>query len=249
MKVDKVLSGHDMYAAIGVILWHIRLRGIPFGLLRESLRQLYEPIQECITQQDWSLQCCIPTKQQRILRQWLTDATSNQTFVREMTRPPLRFNAVASDASNWGWAFVDRTGIRMQAPWSKPQQDWHINVKETFAAIQAVWYFARHRSHSLVAVDNQVAKTWLSDGWDISRMEGQWFAELSLHLQELEATIEVVYIRSEENPADGASRGQTTYECDVNWWKNLQHLAEQPKWFQETNKAKRPRVEDEELAV
>ena len=246
IKIKPKMSGHEVYAALGVLLWHIRLRGLPFGRVRESFRKIYEQTLHCNAEQDWTLMCSLSVDNQATLRQWLKEATEDREFDREITSPPLHFRTTATDASNWGWAFVDRGGIKGQAPWTDVQKEWHINTKEAYAAIQAVYFYAKSRTHILVAVDNQVAKSWLSETWDLTRQEGRWVAELNLHLQELEATMEIIYVKSEENPADSASRGDRSFQEDKQWWSALQAKAEKPLWFQEARQGKRSRWEIEQ---
>lgn len=154
--------------------------------------------------------------------------------------------ALPSDASDWGLGAVRLDDIRrhISRQWSEKERTFHINHKERKAAEEAMslvtpeeWEVAQ----VVLFVDNVSAAAWLRNGQ---------FGGACEIVESQIARTEVMVIRSEENPADGLSRGAD--EAPPELAATLLSRAHQRKkpWFwsppSETNRERKKARREEE---
>jgi hypothetical protein len=116
----------------------------------------------------------------------------------------------ASDASAWGWGWIWLSEPRPQwgnGAWAAPPTT-HINFLELVAVSRAVRQAPEH-SRLLLWVDNTCTVEWLRRGTSRTRFACVLLVKIEKTLQERGCTLEVDYVRSEDNPADGISRGES----------------------------------------
>jgi ribonuclease HI len=143
-----------------------------------------------------------------ILENW-----GGQALVRRPTDTILE-----TDASDSGWgAFLRKTRREAKGVWSQSWTQRHINVKELQAVKLAVKTFKEELrgKQILLKIDNQVAMAY------VNRMTGRIpelariAREIIEELEQMGASIQAIYIPSEENiVADRLSR-----ETDVHDWE------------------------------
>lgn len=126
-------------------------------------------------------------------------------------------------------------------PWNETEGVWHINAKETWAALEGLRRVIRPHCRIILAVDNVTAVARLRQ----EHIEDDPLCEektkvLSL-LREAGCWLSVVWIPSASNPADILSRGQNgplELEADAECCRRLQD-ASRTQWFEETTKRMR----------
>lgn len=127
---------------------------------------------------------------------------------------PLR---VYSDASNSALGILVRAGEQTFAEGWPLVEGWRekfqadIGPAEAWAcepALEAAIAFGARDQHLVLNCDNQgVVEAW-KKGWSRSPLTNQAFYRMIKKEEEFGLRIEMVYVASEENPADAVSRGE-----------------------------------------
>lgn len=132
---------------------------------------------------------------------WLNTAL-RATRRRDSDSPPY---IIVADASTNGWGAIvfhpNGSVTPVAGRWTSHMQYRHINVKETFAVVFAIRAIVPPASFVHITVDNTCALHCL-------RKQRSRNFDINLATQILNDyhIVEVCYIQSEENPADGLSR-------------------------------------------
>lgn len=205
----------DWLKRLGIVNWHVQVRAIPW----REVRDLFSAAYQCFGDNfdDVNREVQIPYGVSREVQRWLSEACADQTFVKAPKAFPSRRVFLATDASNWGAAGLllshEGSQILLKRKWSAFESQWHINIKETVAALETLREFKRLNPEThriIVAVDNITAKAW---------MEGRALpgspAELEVFKLITEFSddcFEFVWVPSEKNPADQPSRNEEVSE-------------------------------------
>ncbi len=231
------MDGTRALGFLGVINWHIRVSGEHFGVHRAWFREAFRQVEECWKTGDWNLMCSYSKElREKMQAEWET-TLKDETHVRKLGATPSKTTYAASDASNWGWAFLSREGEMIQHPWEAAQKEWHINTKETFAAIRAGEYFQATDTRVVLAVDNTTAVARLRGAWDMMSSWGRDIGELMDSLDGHGAELQLVQVPSASNPADAPSRGAGV-EPREELWNLLERQAQRDRWWEARKKSR-----------
>lgn len=230
----EAISGRDWLERLGVINWHIRLKGTNWRDIRPLFREVFNAIGTKFSELESTVR--LPNKTVAGIDSWLKEAISGETFMRTSKPLPQTTCFLATDASNWGMGgLLLETGgatVLTQRPWNETEQMWHINRKETRAAIETIRELKRTAADPLrivLALDNVAAKAWMQgNAFPESEIEGEVF---ELQQDFPDDTFEFIWVKSADNPADHPSRNEKVCETLVDSCLAVMQSQTFPQWM------------------
>jgi hypothetical protein len=129
-----------------------------------------------------------------------------------------------SDASNLGWAAVDTTGNQSIQDFWRDKQGLHINIKELFAAMEAVKSLAKPGEEVHLRVDNTVAFSYLKKLGGRKTHFNAMLRPFLLWCLNHRIIINPILVKSEDQVADELSRWAYDvgdYSLDPSLFKRL----------------------------
>lgn len=220
---------------LGVANWHIRVKGSSFSSIRDLYKAVFRNVKDCYEDGNWSRRISLPTGSARELDQVVGEAISREEYERcEAERPSRSVVCVASDASDWGAAGLEvlsgAPSLLLQRRWTAMEKERHINVRELIAAVETLERCDVEGRVVVIGIDNTTAIAHLQAHWKIADAA---LLDRVLTIEAKAAELRVIYLPSEQNVADGPSRGSPFLESQLVSTRTKLEEAGRNRWYDE----------------
>jgi hypothetical protein len=209
--------------AIGRLMWRHCLTTTPLCRIASVISILREAARMSRTI-GWDAAWNISGEQQKTLLTEWKKLTENEWLQHPCIEDPDHEVVCCSDSSDhkWGYAVYDKTGAVSEwesFAWLTSEEREHIFVKETVAAALTIQKIVqkdrRPGLHVIMGIDNTAAAAAVRRQYSSNEIVMPLLENLADLLRQQKVLLTIIGLRSQDNPADGPSRGTAPEEGHV----------------------------------